>query len=45
MAGPKGGPKGHNGPPKPKNTKSTFLRLLGYLGKSKKLLFIVFMPP
>ncbi len=43
MAGPKGGPKGHNVPAKPKNTKSTFLRLLGYLGKSKKLLFVVFL--
>ena len=26
---------------KPKNTKATFLRLLGYLGKSKALLFLV----
>ena len=33
------GPKG----PKPKNTKATFSRLLGYLGKSKALLFLVFI--
>ena len=37
---PKEAPKG---PPKPKDTKQTFMRLLGYLGKSKKLLFIVFL--
>ena len=28
---------------KPKNTKATFSRLLGYLGKSKSLLFLVFI--
>ena len=28
---------------KPKNTKATFSRLLGYLGKSKALLFLVFI--
>lgn len=28
---------------KPKNTKATFARLLGYLGKSKSLLFLVFI--
>ncbi len=33
------GPKG----PKPKNTKATFARLLGYLGKSKFMLLFVFV--
>ncbi|MBQ2903563.1 MAG: ABC transporter ATP-binding protein [Clostridia bacterium] len=38
-------PKGGHGPkgPKPKNTKATFSRLLGYLGKSKIMLVFVFI--
>lgn len=40
---PAGGPgKGH-GFQKPKNTRQTFMRLLKYLGKSSKLLIIVFI--
>ena len=37
--GPAHGPRG----PKPKNTKATFTRLLGYLGKSKMMLVFVFI--
>ncbi len=37
---PKGGPGNHQ---KPKNTKATFSRLLGYLGKSKVMLVFVFI--
>ena len=41
---PKGGGPGPGpGGPKPKNTKATFSRLLGYLGKSKAMLFMVFV--
>lgn len=36
-------PKGGNHPQKPANTKATFTRLLGYLGKSKALLLLVFI--
>lgn len=41
----KGPPKGGHGPhgPNPKNTKATFSRLLGYLGRSKFLLLLVFV--
>ena len=41
----KGPPKGGHGPhaQAPKNTKATFTRLLGYLGKSKFLLLLVFV--
>ena len=41
----KGPPKGGHGPhgPTPKNTKATFSRLLGYLGRSKFLLLLVFV--
>ena len=39
---PKGGGHGPHGP-KPKNTKATFSRLLGYLGKSKIMLVFVFV--
>ncbi len=38
----KPGGKGHN-PHKPKNTKATFSRLLGYLGRSKFMLLFVFV--
>lgn len=41
MAPPMKRPDGKGGPPKPKNTKNTFMRLLGYLGKSKSLLLLV----
>lgn len=45
------GPKKHGGPPaggpnkfqKPKNVGATFARLIGYLGKSKKMLVAVFI--
>ena len=41
---PKDGGHGHGpGGPKPKNTKATFSRLLGYLGKSKVMLVFVFI--
>ena len=46
MAPPmKAPPKGGHGPhgPTPKNTKATFSRLLGYLGRSKFLLLLVFV--
>ena len=37
-------PMGHGKPgEKPKNVKKTFSRILGYIGKSKALLFIVFL--
>ena len=41
----KNGRKPPQGPPafKPKNTKATFLRLISYLGRSKLLLFFVFI--
>lgn len=35
--------KGHAAAQKPKNTKATFARLLGYLGKSKGMLVLVFI--
>ncbi len=41
MAPPMKRPDGKGGPPKPQNTKDTFKRLLGYLGKSKSLLLLV----
>lgn len=40
---PKGGGHGPNNFQKPKNTKATFSRLLGYLGKSKFMLLFVFI--
>ena len=42
MKGP-GGPGEKNKFQKPENTKATFTRLLGYLGKSKSLLILVFI--
>ena len=37
------GKPGGPAPQKPANTKATFLRLLGYLGKSKAMLAVVFV--